>query len=157
MQFSTLVVLLLFALVKVNAKGFPCKKYIITKEGDQCNQIYGFAEKKDYYLRHKDLLEFNPTLDCDNELEPGTLICVEMDDVPMDPPNKLYKIKPGDTCEKIAKHLKTTPRILENYNPNEIICNKIRRQVGNIIHYQKDGNYEPVITENSILVTIDGN
>ncbi len=61
MQFSTLVVLLLLALVKVNAKGFPCSKYIITKEGDQCNHIYGFAEKKEYYLRLKDLLMFNPS------------------------------------------------------------------------------------------------
>jgi len=60
MQFFTLVALLLLALVKVNAKGIPCSKYIITKEGDQCNQIYGYAEKKEYYIRSKELLMYNP-------------------------------------------------------------------------------------------------
>jgi len=61
MQFFTLVVLLLLALVNVNAKGIPCSKYIITKKGDQCNHIYGYSEKKDYYLRQKDLLQYNPS------------------------------------------------------------------------------------------------
>jgi len=157
MQFSALVVLLLFALVNVNAKGIPCKKYIITKEGERCNQISGFAEKKQYYLRMKDLLQYNPALDCENELEPGTIVCVEYDsDTPMDPPNKAYRIRRGDTCEKIARRLKTTPAVIQNYNPNDIRCDLVKKQVGHVIHYQKDGDYEPTITENSELVSIDG-
>jgi len=61
MQISTLVLLLLLTLVNVNAKGIPCSKYIITKKGDKCSHIYGFSEKKDYYLRYKDLLQYNPS------------------------------------------------------------------------------------------------
>jgi len=154
MQFSTLVVLLLLALVKVNAKGIPCSKYIITQEGDQCNQISGYGKNKEYYIRPKELLLYNPSIDCDY-LEPGTKVCVEYDDDAPIVPNKYYKIRSRDTCEKIARRLKTTPQILERVNPNIIVCSRIKNQVGNVIEYQKDGDYEPTYSENSKLVQIN--
>jgi len=155
MQFTTLIVLLLLALVKVDAKGYPCKKYVITKEGDQCNHICGYDEKKAYYLRFKDLYLINPSLDCDN-LEPETKICVEADEYE-EPDFKTYKIKSRDTCESISKRLKTTSLTLERVNPNIIVCDRIKNQTGNVIVYQEDGDYEPVYTDESELVTIDGN
>jgi len=153
MQFTTLVVLLLFALVKVNAIGYPCSKYIITKEGDQCSQIIGFDEKKAYYLRYKELFLYNPNLDCEN-LQPETKVCVEALE---ESPAQAYIIKSRDTCDSVSKRLKTPSLILERVNPNIIVCKRIKNQTGNVIYYQEDGDYDPVYTDDSELVTIDGN
>jgi len=60
-QFATPFIVTLFTLSKVNAKGYYCTKHIIIKEGDKCSGIYGFNEKKEYYVRDKDLLDFNPS------------------------------------------------------------------------------------------------
>jgi len=56
-------------------------------------------------------------IDCDY-LEPGTKICVEYDNDAPIVLSKTYKIKSRDTCEKIARYLKTTPQILERVNPS---------------------------------------
>ena len=60
-QITTLTLLLLLALVQVNAKGYKCYKYIVIKHGDRCKHIYGYDEKKDYYVRYKDLITINPS------------------------------------------------------------------------------------------------
>jgi len=45
----------------VSAKGIYCTRHIIIKHGDRCRQIYGYGEKKQYYVRFKDLMIMNPS------------------------------------------------------------------------------------------------
>ncbi|KAG4099880.1 hypothetical protein H8356DRAFT_1290539 [Neocallimastix lanati (nom. inval.)] len=137
----------------VSAKGIYCTRHIIIKHGDRCRQIYGYGEKKQYYVRFKDLMIMNPTLDCDN-LSSGTKVCVEAqwDKNPFD----VYTIKKGDTCKSIAKSLKTTISVLENTNLDLLVCNIVNKQVGVEIDYRKDGDYTPIFKKSN-LVSIDGN
>jgi hypothetical protein len=155
-QFATPFIVTLFTLSKVNAKGYYCTKHIIIKEGDKCSGIYGFNEKKEYYVRDKDLLDFNPTLDCNN-LNVGDQLCVDIDGEKSDQdrPWNAYFIKRGDTCDSIANDLGTSIQILQNIN-NYLRCDRIDNQVNVEIRYRRDGEYNPSF-EGSKLVSIDGN
>jgi len=161
MKFFYIVTLftLLLTYSQVNAKGYYCLRHIVLKSGDQCSDIYSYNELKDYYIRSKELMIFNPTLDCNN-LEVGTKVCIEVD------LEKTLKRRPYNThvirkndinCDILAKKLNTTRKILENVNFNILNCNNLMNQarLKVEISYQHDGDYVPTFTDSTEIKIIN--
>jgi len=120
-----------------NNKGYKCDKHIVVPEGGKCSD---FTYKFDIpYIRHKDLLLFNPTINCD-QLTPGTKICLE--------PNNYhefftyYYTEEGDTLESISKKLNVDQTILKNLNTP--IFDKEGSKISGVeVRYSKNGVYVP--------------
>jgi len=140
-QIVTLAIVLLSSLIiQVTAGGCKCEQYVVIEHGDRCSYVYGFDENKDFYVRYKDLIIFNPTLDCSN-LRTGDKLCVECD---IQKSAQTYIIKKGDTCESLAKKFKTTVNNLEDLNMNSLSCDDIDYQIGNeMYYYASGGDYTP--------------
>jgi len=58
---ATVLFAALVGIAQVSAKGYYCTKHIEIKRGDRCYMIYGYDERKKYYVRSKDLREINPS------------------------------------------------------------------------------------------------
>ncbi|OUM59533.1 hypothetical protein PIROE2DRAFT_14891 [Piromyces sp. E2] len=142
LQFATALFVVLLGIVQVSAKGYNCAKHVVIEHGDICYYIAGYNDKKDYYVRMKDLKIYNPTLDCDN-LRSGQKLCVESTEGKQ-PAYSKYTIRKGDTCKSVAKKLKATVRILQNIN-NYLDCSRsnLNQQIGVSISYRSDGKYDP--------------
>jgi len=54
-------IVLLLSIVQVKA-GCRCEQYVVIEHGDRCRFIYGFDENKDFYVRYKDLIIYNPCM-----------------------------------------------------------------------------------------------
>ncbi|ORX81961.1 hypothetical protein BCR32DRAFT_292936 [Anaeromyces robustus] len=152
MKFFTLAIIIyiILSLVQVNAKGYICSKHFVVKHGDRCRYFYNTRDNESH-IKYKELVHINPNIDCEN-LSSGTKICVEINfDDKYDSHNfnfESYKIKKGDTWEKVAKYLKSDMNELVNANfgtyPNIL---DIKKLVGKYIDYRKDGDYKPIFKD----------
>jgi len=125
-----------------SGSGYKCNKHVVVSEGSQCTD---YAHKTDIpYVRMKDLLAFNPTVDCDH-LATGTKLCLE----PSDDSSSFskYTIKKGDTYDSIAKELNTDKKILKNINQPlfnyDDETQTLEKKVGLELEYSKTGSYVP--------------
>ncbi|OUM59532.1 hypothetical protein PIROE2DRAFT_63706 [Piromyces sp. E2] len=132
--FTTALLIALFGLSQVNGY-INCAKHVVVKHGDTCYDIYGYDERhnNDYYVRFKDLLLMNSSIDCD-KLRTGQKICVKFSG---NIETHIYKTPKAMSCKEIAKALGNTVQIVQNMNI-DLDCSK-KVKAGTSIQYRTEG------------------